>query len=104
MVYAKSLTNPSGRQSSSGFDEGKGVIQENFDYVLDTRPLELVSDTAILATHSNGVLLVMDAQDTRKRPLRNTMHNLETVGANVLDTVINNAKVGKHSYYGYRYE
>jgi len=105
MVHGKSLMNLVGWQRSGGIGEGKASIQEYFDYALIDAPLVgLVSDPAILSTQSDDVLLVMDAQDARKRPLRDTMHSLETVGAKVLGTVMSNVKVGKHGHYGYRYE
>jgi hypothetical protein len=81
MVHAKSLLrNPASRQKSSSFGEDKDTIPENFDYVLKgAPPVELISDPANLATQSEGVLLVMDAQGTRMRPLWDTMRSLETV-------------------------
>ncbi len=49
---------------------------------------------------------VLDAQNTRKGALRDSMRGLEAVGANILGTVMNNVKKGKggYYYYGYKYE
>jgi hypothetical protein len=41
-----------------------------------------VSDPAILATLSDGVLLVLDAQNTPKVSVRRSVRSLEAVGAN----------------------
>ena len=41
----------------------------------------------------------MDAQNTRKGSVRQAVRSLEAVGANVLGTVMNNAKGGPSSYY-----
>jgi Mrp family chromosome partitioning ATPase len=65
----------------------------------------LVSDPAILATQGDGVLLVSDAQNTRKGSVRQAMRSLEAVGANVFGTVMNNVRTaskGGYYYYGYR--
>ena len=96
--------NPTELLSSRRFAELLASVREDFDYVLiDAPPVELVSDPAILATQGDGVLLVLNAQDTRKGSLRDSMRSLETVGASVLGTVMNNVKRSKGNYYGYRY-
>ena len=92
---------------SRRFAEFMRRVRESFDYVLmDGPPVNVVSDTAILAAHGDGVLLVIDAQKTRKWSVRQTMRSLEAVGVNVLGTVMNNVEVSKDPLYeyGYRYE
>jgi capsular exopolysaccharide synthesis family protein len=96
--------NPAELLGSRRFTELIGRARQAFDYVLiDTPPTELVSDPAILATQGDGVLLVLDAQNTRKSSVRRCIRSLEAVGANILGTVMNNAEVSKDSYYGYGY-
>jgi len=95
--------NPAELLSSRRFTELLNQAREEFDYVLlDVPPIGIVSDPAIAATQGDGVLLVVDAQNTRKGSVRQAMRSLEGVGANVLGTVMNNVKVSKGSYY-YRY-
>ncbi len=66
-------------------------MRQQFDYVLvDTPPVGRASDSAVLAANADGVLLVLDPQHTRKRSLRQALHLLEGVGANILGTVMNN--------------
>ena len=97
--------NPSELLSSKRFAQFVGQVRERFDYVLiDAPPVELVSDPAILATQADGVLLVLDAQNTRKGSLRQTIRSLEAVGANVLGTVMNRVKASKGGYYNYTYK
>ena len=76
--------------------------REEFDYVLiDAPPIGPVTDPAILAVRVDGVFLVLDAQKTRKGALRGSVRSLEAVGANILGTVMNNAKYNKGEYYYY---
>jgi receptor protein-tyrosine kinase len=97
--------NPAELLSSRRFADFLAGVRQQFDYVLiDAPPIGLVSDPAVLATQGDGVLLVLDAQKTRKAALRESMRSLEAVGANVLGTVMNNIKKGKGGYYGYKYE
>jgi capsular exopolysaccharide synthesis family protein len=92
--------NPTELLGTRRFSEVLASVREEFDYVLiDASPVGLVSDPAILATQGDGVLLLADAQNTRKGSIRNAVRDLETVGANVLGTVMNNVKVNKQSYY-----
>ncbi len=98
--------NPAELLGSRRFADFLAGVRGNFDYVLiDAPPVGLVSDPAILATQGDGVLLVLDAQGTRKGALRESMRSLEAVGANVLGTVMNNIRKGKGGYYySYKYE
>lgn len=91
--------NPAELLGSRRFADLMQQVRQQFDYViLDAPPVPVVSDAAILATHADGTLLVIDAQRTRKASLREAMHSLETVGAGVLGTIMNNVSAGE-SYY-----
>jgi Mrp family chromosome partitioning ATPase len=59
-----------------------------------------------LASQADGVLLVFDAQNTRKRAVIQSIRSLEAVEANVLGTVMNGVKTSKRDYYrdGYIYK
>lgn len=92
--------NPAELLSSNRFAELIDKARQQFDYVLiDSPPVELVSDPLILATHTDGVLLILDSQRTRKGSLRKAVHNLNAVGASVLGTVMNNVKTTRGGYY-----
>ncbi|MEJ7842581.1 MAG: CpsD/CapB family tyrosine-protein kinase [Rubrobacter sp.] len=108
VVTAGSLpTNPAELVGSRRFAELVERARESFDYVLiDAPPVELVSDPAIIAAQGDGVLLVLDAQNTRKGLVRRSMRSLRSVGATVLGTVMNNAKSNGGDYYhqGYVYQ
>jgi capsular exopolysaccharide synthesis family protein len=80
---------------SERFAEFMHRVRERFDHVLvDAPPVDLGSDTAILAVHSDGVLLVIDAKKTRKNSVRQSVRSLEAVGVDVLGTVMTNYKQG----------
>src|SRR5215217_5480543 len=100
--------NPTELLGTRRFSELLASLREEFDYVLiDAPPVGMVSDPAILATQGDGVLLVSDAQHTRKGSVRQAMRSLEAVGAPVLGTVMNNVEVPKgntYYYYGYAHK
>jgi receptor protein-tyrosine kinase len=96
--------NPAEVLGTQRFTNFLAGVRAEFDYVLvDAPPVGLVSDPAILATQGDGVLLVLDAQNTSKGSVRQAMRSLETVGARVLGTVMNNVKAPRDGYYHYGY-
>ena len=95
--------NPTELLGTQRFKQLLTDVRRTYDYVLvDAPPVGVVSDPAILASQGDGVLLVLDAQKTRKRSVRQAMRSLQTVCANVLGIVMNNVKVSNEGYY-YRY-
>jgi capsular exopolysaccharide synthesis family protein len=96
--------NPAELLGSRRFAGFLSQARGEFDYVLmDTSPLQSVSDPIILASQADGVLLVFDAQNTRKRAVVQSIRSLEAVGVNVLGTVMNGAKASKQDDYRYGY-
>jgi polysaccharide biosynthesis transport protein len=94
--------NPTELFSSKRFAEFMRQMHDRFDYVLlDTPPVGMVSETALLVTSSDGVLLVLDTQSTSKRSVLRSVRSLQTAGANLLGIVLNNVKASNVGYYGY---
>ncbi len=88
--------------SSERFAELMTRVRQEFDYVLlDAPPANLSSDAAVLARQADGTLLVLDAQKTRKGDLRRAVRSLQTVGTNILGTVMNNVEDSKGIYSRY---
>ena len=82
------------------FSQFLADVRVQFDYVLvDSAPVGVVSDPIILATKADGVLLVLDAQNTRKASVQQAMRSIKAVDAPVLGTIMNNTKVLQGGYY-----
>jgi receptor protein-tyrosine kinase len=93
LIAGAAPSNPAELLESQHLSSLLADTREEFDYVLvDSSPAGLVSDPAILATQGDGVLLVVDAQKTRKSDVRRAVRNLTAVGAPILGTVMNNVK------------
>ena len=97
--------NPAELVSSVSFSMFLDKARHSFDYVIvDSPPVGLVSDPLVLAAQGDGVLLVFDANSTRKWTVRRCVRSLKGVGAEILGTVVNNGDVGEnHNAYGYTY-
>jgi capsular exopolysaccharide synthesis family protein len=79
-------------------------LGETFDViVLDTPPVLPVADSAILASLSDGVLLVVRAGQTDRRAAQLAVQQLQDVDARILGAVLNdpNEQVPLYDTYGY---
>lgn len=66
-------------------------MRKAFAYVLiDARPVGLYADTALLAQLADGVVLVVEANVTRRTAARTAKETLEGAGACFLGAVLNN--------------
>ena len=98
--------NPSELLSSERFAELVNQVRQRFDYLLidsshvlmDSSSLGALADPVVLATQVDEVLLVLNAQSTDKETLQRAVHTLETGGANILGTIVNNVKVSTRGY------
>ncbi|GAB2471267.1 polysaccharide biosynthesis tyrosine autokinase [Promicromonospora xylanilytica] len=69
-----------------------GQLSERFDYVIiDTPPLLRVTDAALIARTTSGVLMVAGAGQIRREQLRQSLANLSAVNARLLGIVLHKA-------------
>ena len=95
--------NPAEILGSRRFTEFLEKMRGEFDYILvDAPPVEAVADPVILAAQADGVLLVLNAQKTRKGTLRQSMRSLQAVGTRVIGTVMNDVTASKGGYGRYQ--
>jgi Mrp family chromosome partitioning ATPase len=67
--------------------------------IIDTPPVNVVSDALILAKKVDGVLLVVHADKTNKQSAKNAVKKLRLVNANILGVVANGTDTGENYYY-----
>lgn len=96
--------NPSELLSSHKMEELLHVLEAECDLVvIDSPPVTVVSDTAVLASRVDGVLVVFAADRVRRDLARNAMAALRQVNARVLGVVLNRTTGNQHGYY-YSYQ
>ena len=77
-------------------------MKNKYDYiVLDTPPLQAVTDAQILSTKADGTLVVVRAGVTKKEAVHNAVSMLKKVNGHVIGTVLNAAENKKDKYYYY---
>ncbi len=65
-------------------------LRMTFDYVLiDAAPLSTCNDAIVLGGLSDGVVLTLKANTSRRETARNALHELQTANVNVLGAVLN---------------
>ena len=94
--------NPSELLGSRRLRELLGLLTQHVDVVvIDSPPVLPVTDAAVLAQNVDGVLLVVDAGETRRGIAQHAVESLRQVGANVIGAVLNRVPTGKRGYYHY---
>ncbi|MDR1028196.1 MAG: CpsD/CapB family tyrosine-protein kinase [Clostridiales Family XIII bacterium] len=82
------------------------TLTENYDYVLiDTPPVNVVSDSILLMKYAAGVLLAARQRQTTFDELREAIDKYHSVEAPILGVVVTDVKTNVRGYGGkYRYE
>jgi len=96
--------NPAELLGSEGMKRLLAQLEEEAEVViLDSPPVLAVADASILASHSPGVLLVVDAGKTRSEACRQGKEALEKAGGRLLGVVLNKVVPRGGGYYYYHY-
>jgi len=96
--------NPSEMLNSSKTRSLWAELMKNYDYVLiDSPPILAVADASILASQTEGVLLITKSGTTRIDLGRKAKEQLLTANANIIGVVINEMKSDTQDYYYYYY-
>lgn len=103
--------NPTELVGASAFGELLKAERDHYDYILiDTPPLGLVIDAAVMATACDGSVLVIGAGSVSYHVAQHVTEQLKKSGCRILGAVLNQNRKGKrsknqyyNSYYG-KYE
>lgn len=109
--YKKNLTvltagkippNPSEMLGSKAMTALLNELKDVFDYIiLDTPPVQAVTDSQILSTKADGTLIVVKAETTKKESVQNSINLLKKVNAHIIGTVLNGVDTKRSNYYYY---
>ena len=103
--------NPSELFSNDNFSSFLDEIKDRYDYIIiDTPPINLVSDALVIAQKCDGLILIARANITTYEAFRRTLSSTNELNINVLGVIINGyeseksykyGKYGRYSRYGY---
>ena len=106
LASGPSPPNPSELLGSAPMKALLGTFRKGFDYiVIDTPPVNAVTDASVLAATSDAAILVVDTNKATYTAVQHAKQALDRVGAKVLGSVMNKMKPagGRDYYYEYGY-
>ena len=78
------------------------ILKNNYDYVIiDTPPIQPVSDTLFISQATDHNLLIIRANHTKLVGIKSILKKLENVDVKVDGLIFNDLDTSKASYYGY---
>ena len=96
--------NPSEMLGSEGMRKLLDQLREQFDYIiLDTPPVNIVTDAMVLSDCVDGVLFVVRSGEAEMNSVKKAVSQLEYAGAKLLGFVLNDVKESGSSYGGYHH-
>lgn len=96
--------NPAELLGSRRMEDYIGEMKRQFDRVIiDSPPVMSASETSVLGKLSEAVILAVHGGKTARDMVIEAKQILDSVGAHIVGTIINNIKLEKHGYPYYRY-
>ncbi|GIC78948.1 polysaccharide biosynthesis tyrosine autokinase [Moritella sp. F3] len=92
--------------SSKRFKQLLETLKQSYDrIIIDTPPIQAVSDSLIISLHTDAIIYVIKSEATRVRLVQNSVRRLAKVDANIVGVVMNHVNTDGVSdsdyYYGY---
>jgi capsular exopolysaccharide synthesis family protein len=91
------------RLSSETMGQMMELAHERYDFVIvDSAPVLAIVDAVVLSRYADAVVLVVDANRSKRRDVRRALQTLRAVDAPVLGIVFNRSKISRreYGYYG----
>lgn len=96
--------NPAELLMSHRFQSVLRELSQRFDRViLDSPPVQAVTDAAVLSQLVDGVILVVRADKTPRDDAKRSAKQIRDVGGRVSGVIVNEISAGDRSYYAYEY-
>lgn len=95
--------NPSELLSSEAMRKVLVALEKEFTHiVIDSPPITLVTDSVILGSMVDGVIIVVHGDRTSRELVRRSQRLLSEVGARIFGVILNNVNVKPEDYYYYQ--
>ncbi len=96
--------NPSEMLGSERMADLVKELRKHYTRILiDSPPITAVTDSMILSKYVDGVIVIIRAGDTVRDIAKNSINQLQAVGAHILGGILNAVDIGKDKYYYYYY-
>ncbi|MEQ1895769.1 MAG: polysaccharide biosynthesis tyrosine autokinase [Vicinamibacterales bacterium] len=92
--------NPAELLGSAQYDQLISELKQHFDWiVVDAPPVMAVTDAAVLAHGSGGVVFVIGADMTSRQSAEAAVEQLTSAKARFVGAILNRVNIKRHSYY-----
>ena len=96
--------NPAELLGSNRMKDLLEFVKESYDMIiLDSPPIGLVTDSAIISTLADGTILVIDTGETEIDVAIHAKELLDKVNARIIGVVLNKIPIKGNKYYNYSY-
>lgn len=106
VIFSGSIPpNPAELLGSDKMGEIIDTLSEKYDYIFfDTAPVNIVTDTAIIAKWMSGVIMVVLYNSTDKDTIEEAIKQLDFANAKILGFILNGVVYGSNGSYKYNYK
>jgi len=102
ITAGRSIPNPSAVMQSEKLRNFLDGLKEKYDHIIvDTPPYGVITDSAPMMQHADGIILVAKFGETQMNELNHTVENLKRIRANVIGTVLTAYRHKKSADYYY---
>lgn len=102
LTSGKIPPNPAEMINSNSMNNLLQELKDEYDVIIiDSPPLENVTDGQILSAKVDGTILVIKAGESKMDAVKEAKNLLNKVGANIIGIVMNQVKKNKKDYYYY---
>lgn len=85
--------NPSELVGSEAMSALLVELEEYYEYIImDTPPINIVSDTLTLSTKTDGIIMIIKERDTKHEAFKKALKSIEFAEVKLLGTIINSSK------------
>ncbi len=106
VIFSGSIPpNPAELLGSDRMGEIIEELSKKYDYIFfDTAPVNIVTDTAIIAKWMSGVIMIVLYNSTDKDTIEEALKQLDFANAKILGFVLNGVVYGSNGSYKYNYK
>lgn len=96
--------NPAELLGSKQMDSLLDYARQYFDYVIiDTPPVNIVTDSTVIADKITGFLLVVQSGKNHMQDVTDAVHQIEEMNGNIVGMILNDPENKTAAHYSYRY-
>ena len=100
LTTGTSVPSPSNLLASKRMEKLIASFESEYEYVIiDTPPINIVSDTLYIAKYTDGVILVVKEGSTTHPMLKKAIRSLELINIPILGFILNSANKSNSKYY-----